>query len=772
MTAIHRVRPLAIAALLTGLWTLAGCGDSAPSSGAQPQAAGPVAAASATPHGEDTATAVEPSPTPTASAAAPATPTAPPERGALLAACADVAAETHYCLTLTDSGPALLGLDSGALCRLVTSDAPTRVINTTSIAWLDDAVYACSLDVGLLRISLRDGTWSAAGLPCEAVTAHRGGLLVSAWAEGDTLRWYPDFAAAATGTPGASYEPVLAASRFTTRGDTLFGAWHSTDLIERADLASGDVLEPIRLEEYDDWILGLAVTDDDHLVVSGPGWGTVVVLFDAVTGTQLRRLYLSAPVSGLACATNVAATPILPTRAPTHTPTPSPTPCHDGNCPSPTLAPPPCESDSWGEPPLGRIADFPPSLPVPSCTGGGTSSNYVRDDVPEAAAELHVVTVYEGQPDPQFLNHRRGRVRVTVQPRPRPIVLSKNAYEPIQWEITVEPGAVLQRIVVQGYGAPILVGVPDGVDVQLITPPCSLAYGWEVSSGGARYRDFIARVRVLTGLTETSFQGCYGGDQFEVPHWLAYPPAERPTPIAGDESLPRDRIIFPGCEAVTAESAYCLATTYDALALIGLDSGQVCPINPPRPLSAFAVSSIAWRGEIAYVCSHSEGLLRIHLPDGDWEPAQVPCAAITDFDGGLLVLTPLVYWTGSPLAAYASYDDIIAGQPQRQYGVGHDFTRMTASGQRLYGAWHATDTLVVVDLESGALLPPLTLDGYDSWIGGLAVHGDRLLVSSLPDQGLLMFDLASGARRPGVPSDARFGAMACTARTSGASELP
>ena len=757
--------------LVAALGALAACGGSPPTTGGSSQAGGgsPVASAAAEATPTDVpiantappATSTAPAATATAPPAATPSPTGP---GDLFAACTDVASESHYCLTLS-FGVSLLGLDSGRVCSLVGSDAPLGSLDASSIAWIDDAVYTCNGE-SLIRISLRDGSWEAAALPCEAVTAYRGGLLVSTDPFDDELAWYRDFAAVTAGEIGATYAGPTTVSRYTTRGDVLYGAWHSTDTIERVDLASGEALPPIALEEYDDWILGFAVTDDDYLVIGGPGWGAVVVLFDVASGTQLRRLFPLVPINGLACATNVAATPVLPTRAATRTPTPSPTACDGDGCPTPTFSPAPCAPHYFATPRLGRVGDFPPSLPVPSCGNGGTSSNYVNTDLPEADAELHVVAVYEGIPDPAFLNYRRGRVRVTVHPRPHPVVLALSAYEPIEWDIEVEPGAVLRRIVVQGYEAPILEGVPDGVDVQQV-PGCDHSYGWEVQhlSSDSDYRDLIADLRNLTGLTETSFQGCYTGDHFDVPHWLDYPPSERPTPIAGDETLAREAIAFPGCAGVTAEATYCLTTTADGLALIGLDSGSVCTVPMPQPLpGAEWVSSLAWRGDIAYVCS--QGLIRIHLPDGAWESAQVPCQAVTDSDAGLLLLQPP--WSiGVPtLYSYASYDNVTAGSPSRRYDLGRDLWSITASGRYLYGAYFATDHVDVADLESGLALSPIPLDGYNDWVNAMAVVGDRLLVSGWPPAQLLQFDLSSGARLPAPLIEGEFGGLACVTRAA------
>lgn len=57
----------------------------------------------------------------------------------------------------------VLGLDSAGFCPLATTDAPVGLFLVSgSIAWLGEHVHVCGSD-GLMRISLRDGTWERPG---------------------------------------------------------------------------------------------------------------------------------------------------------------------------------------------------------------------------------------------------------------------------------------------------------------------------------------------------------------------------------------------------------------------------------------------------------------------------------------------------------------------------------------------------------------------------------------------------------------------------------
>jgi len=67
------------------------------------------------------------------------------------------------------------------------------------------------------------------------------------------------------------------------------------------ELPSGAALDPIQLEDYDDWIFGMAAIGDGELVVSGPNWGRTLVVFDARTGSRIRELALDRPAIDLSC---------------------------------------------------------------------------------------------------------------------------------------------------------------------------------------------------------------------------------------------------------------------------------------------------------------------------------------------------------------------------------------------------------------------------------------------------------------------------------------
>jgi hypothetical protein len=357
--------------------------------------------------------------------------------------------------------------------------------------------------------------------------------------------------------------------------------------------------------------------------------------------------------------------------------------------------------------------------------------------------------------------------------------------EPVRWQLILESGASLKSVITHGQYEQRVDGAPAGVPVVSWSPPSGFGcmYGWEVEAnlGGCDYWTLIGEVRTFTGLVETSFQGCYRGDRFEIPHWTGEPPTCRADVVTGDESIARADVELPGCERVAAETRYCLTLANDysssdgwRVTVLGLDSGRTCPLRPVDPgLTLYdEASSIGWRGELLYVCTE-RGLVRISLRDGSWEAAQVPCQAVAADEGRLYVMPS---WRDTlsrgasfdAVYAYADYRAVLGGAYDRIYTLPTS-SRMTAQGDRLFGAWHSTDTIEVVDVESGSALPPIELEDYDDWIDGMSVTADgRLVVTHWGPAGgstVVIFDAQTGERLGELAVPEMITGLACVSRT-------
>jgi hypothetical protein len=216
--------------------------------------------------------------------------------------CSAVMSESYYCITLTDSHLAYLGLDTGTVCPIVATD----YVDCASTAWIGDSVYFCDQSTlgRIVRVSTVDGSTEEVAAPCRAVAALEGGLRVMAELQDpwfmNKLFFFETFEDLAANN-GTMISPVnYYASRMTVQGGVLYTAWHSTNEI--------DVFTPpwtaghttISLENYDTWVMGMSVTDDGLLVLNASWPENRVVVFDVATGEELWEVAVSG-LRGLSC---------------------------------------------------------------------------------------------------------------------------------------------------------------------------------------------------------------------------------------------------------------------------------------------------------------------------------------------------------------------------------------------------------------------------------------------------------------------------------------
>jgi len=402
---------------------------------------------------------------------------------------------------------------------------------------------------------------------------------------------------------------------------------------------------------------------------------------------------------------------------------------------------------------LGRLVDYPPSIPIDGCGEG--ASNHATPVVqldPDAPEELHVVSVYQGELPPGVIEGPGqvlpGTVKVHVRRRAKPVALVLISVEPVHWDVHLGRDAAVRRIVVQGAREGTTVAAPQGVPViyRSADETCGGAQGWEIENGGgAAFVLMMEDVRHYTGLRETSFQGCWVAGQVDVPYWRGDPPDPPRPQVNGDETVPREAVVLAGCEAVTAESAYCLTTNLWQPAVVGLDSGTVCPVaSTSARLPGIFYPSLGWRGGILYTCSFGD-VVRVSLRDGSWEATQVPCEAVTDDGSRLLVARDYQ----SPVYAYPSLAALEAGEPVASYSVDRPSSLITASPDRLLVLSDDSGDIVPVDLATGEIQTPITLGGgFDDSITGMAETGDGSLVvaSRFSPSRLHVYDAASGVR--------------------------
>lgn len=171
-------------------------------------------------------------------------------------------------------------------------------------------------------------------------------------------------------------------------------------------------------------------------------------------------------------------------------------------------------------------------------------------------AELHLLGVYEGAPPdgeadkPWWQNctglqdnpsamrechqkyaQRRSarRIAVDVGQSAEPMVLVLMSYEPVIWKLSVSPGARLTRIYLAGYHSQDVEGAPESTTIEVRThdtSPCQRCirqsdYFYAYKQDSPDYHNTVAKLKAITGLNPTSFQGAYRTNRFAVGGFLS-----------------------------------------------------------------------------------------------------------------------------------------------------------------------------------------------------------------------------------------------------------
>ena len=191
-------------------------------------------------------------------------------------------------------------------------------------------------------------------------------------------------------------------------------------------------------------------------------------------------------------------------------------------CP-PTLAvePQACETVHPGAAEVtADIAGLPPSLQfAENCGPGGyESSNYrlpaaLLAENGDVSHELHVIGIRDPAPG--------GKVEVRVEPTPLPVMLFLSAHSVTSWEIQPAPGARVCQVLTHGFEEQMVAGVPEEATVEHLFHPalCNRDWAWESPNPMADdFQWMMGALRKAVGIRETTFQGCYLGAKFTVPH--------------------------------------------------------------------------------------------------------------------------------------------------------------------------------------------------------------------------------------------------------------
>jgi hypothetical protein len=168
-----------------------------------------------------------------------------------------------------------------------------------------------------------------------------------------------------------------------------------------------------------------------------------------------------------------------------------------------------------------KTAFVSPISPVASCGIGGSDdfSAYVASS--SGNKELHLIGVYEASSEHGNGQSEKGAIEVKVERQNKPIILALSAYEPINWNVTVEPGAVIEKIIVNGYHNQTVSGV-SGIAIEERSYEetgdylGNFIYKWGSTTESTNTPSLVTKLEQLEHTNLTSFQGCYRGTSFTI----------------------------------------------------------------------------------------------------------------------------------------------------------------------------------------------------------------------------------------------------------------
>ena len=125
------------------------------------------------------------------------------------------------------------------------------------------------------------------------------------------------------------------------------------------------------------------------------------------------------------------------------------------------------------------------------------------------APALHVIGIYEP---------RAKEVVVNVTDDTKPIVLALTAYDRTVWKLNLKDGVKLQRIILAGYHAQSVIGLPSSTPIEVFSydpSPCERCWQGPYVIRSS-YQEPAVELNKITGLDVTSYQGRYQGVEFNI----------------------------------------------------------------------------------------------------------------------------------------------------------------------------------------------------------------------------------------------------------------
>ena len=222
--------------------------------------------------------------------------TGEPETVSFEERCPSVAAETAQCIVATDREVVAIGLDSGDVCVVDSSNSfdgegPTPFIPLDGgLAWEGDTLYGChALDESLRMqtYTLSTGATQQNDTSCASIASGAGGTYYQPASPGN-VHVATGLAAAFAGEVGVDTTIVPTGTRMAVSANLLWTAAPQGNVAIPHTLPSGEQLAPVALQGADEWLAGMTYLAGNLLVLQGQN----IVFFDAESGDETNALAL------------------------------------------------------------------------------------------------------------------------------------------------------------------------------------------------------------------------------------------------------------------------------------------------------------------------------------------------------------------------------------------------------------------------------------------------------------------------------------------------
>lgn len=240
-----------------------------------------------------------------------------------------------------------------------------------------------------------------------------------------------------------------------------------------------------------------------------------------------------------------------------------------------------------------------------------------------------------------------------------------------------------------------------------------------------------------------------------------------PDDDANDDDAPVDDEPTTDTPPLADDGLGCyVASDYGTIAKVSPTTGGVWPTFtvelPPNAMMQHALT--LWGGSLVGCLYTEQGdkLFDVPLDGGEMVVRDLGCRTVTSWRGGLLLM-PTAPDHGEPLRFYAGgLADIDAGIAPEELDVPYYASRLFATDDKLYFAWHSTNVIDVYDVEQG-VSSEIVLEGYDTWVQGLHVtdEGDLFLNAVNSENRIARFNAETGAAVADALIEGRWQGLAC-----------